>query len=161
MKRITKEESQFHIPFDTGTINSSIRVHAFSLIPHEDGWEKVQYYGESVLDRHGNIRKPEWIYVLVNRLMPGIIKIGMTTTTVNQRVKEINSATGVIDKWFPIFTYKCVHSHDLEQEIHKYLQNQGHRINPNREGFDLDVKTAINVIKDLGEKYQTPLLNNT
>jgi hypothetical protein len=93
--------------------------------------------------------------------MPGVIKIGMTTTTVSQRVKEINQATGVIDKWYPVFTYKCVHSHDLEREIHKYLQDRDHRINPNREGFDLDVETAIDVIKDLGKKYQTPLLNNT
>lgn len=113
------------------------------------------------MDRHGNVRKPEWVYVLVNRLIPGVVKIGMTTTTVSQRVKEINQATGVIEKWFPIYTYKCVHSHDLELEIHKYLEANGHRINPNREGFDLDVETAINVIEDLGRKYQTPLLKNS
>jgi len=161
MRRITIEESQFHIPYDTGYLTSSTRALAYCFFPLPDGWEKVRYYGESVLDRNGNIRKPEWIYVLVNRLMPGVIKIGMTTTSVNQRVKEINQATGVIDKWFPVSKYKCVHSHDLEQEVHRFLEDRGHRINPNREGFDLDVETAVEIIKELGRKYQTPLLKNS
>jgi hypothetical protein len=161
MKRISKEESQFHIPYPTGYLNSSVSPKAYCFHPSDDGWEKVKYYGESVLDRHGNVRKPEWVYVLVNRLMPGVVKIGMTTTTVSQRVKEINQATGVIEKWFPVYTYKCVHSHDLEQEIHKYLEANGHRISPNREGFDIDVETAVSVIEDLGKKYQTPLLKNS
>lgn len=154
MKRISIEESQFHIPYPTGHLKSSVSPKAYSFHPHSDGWEKVRYYGESVLDQYGNVRKPEYVYILVNRLMPGIIKIGMTTTTVNERVKEINQATGVIEGWFPVFTFKCFNSRDLESEVHSYLQDNGHRVNPKREGFEMDVQTAISVIEDLGKKYR-------
>ena len=36
-----------------------------------------------------------WIYVLSTREIPDPLKIGMTTRTVLQRVREINDATGV------------------------------------------------------------------
>ncbi len=36
-----------------------------------------------------SVKNPEYVYVLVNKKMPGICKIGMTTTSVNQRVKEM------------------------------------------------------------------------
>jgi hypothetical protein len=156
MKRISIEESQFYIQYQTGKLPTHISPIAYCFHPVEDNWEKVRYYGDSVLDINGNIRKPEWIYILVNSLMPGIIKIGMTTTSVEQRLKEINSATGVIMKWNSVYQYKCVNAYMLEQEIHRYLQDRGHRINPNREGFEIDVNTAINYIELLGERYQTP-----
>ena len=156
MKRITIKQSQFYIPLQTHNIKPWTKVCAFTLIPIEDGWERVHYYGESVLDEKGNIRPTEWIYILVNKLMPGILKIGRTSTSVSQRVKEINSATGVIEKWQCVYRFKCVNSHYLEQEIHSYLQERSLRINPHREGFELDVQQAIDIINDLGEKYQIP-----
>ena len=156
MKRITIEQSQFYIPLQTEHIKPWTKICAFTLTPQEDGWEKVRYFGESILDEKGNVRPAEWIYILVNKLMPGIIKIGRTTTSVSQRVKEINSATGVIEKWHCVYKYKCVNSQYLEQEIHSYLQERSLRINPHREGFELDVQQAIDIINDLGEKYQIP-----
>ena len=36
-----------------------------------------------------------WIYVLSTREIPDLLKIGMTTRSVEERVKEINGATGV------------------------------------------------------------------
>jgi hypothetical protein len=154
-KRITVEESKYHIKLQPGEIDMSV---AFTLTPVEGqpGVEEVTYYGESVFDDMGNIRAPEWVYVLVNRSVPGVCKIGMTTTSVEQRTKEINSATGVITPWFPVFQFKCVNSRYLEKEVHKYLQEKGHRLNHRREGFEIDPTTASEVIRKLGEKYIAP-----
>ena len=158
MERLTVEQAKSYTKLHTEEITSLSRAVAFTLAPCEEpgyeGWEDVTYYAEGIQDPSFATKKAEYVYVLVNSGVPGICKIGMTTTSVNQRVHEINSATGVITPWYPVFSYKCVNSYYLEQEVHKYLQNRGHRVNPNREGFDIDSNTAISVIESLGGKYQ-------
>ena len=156
MKRITVEEVKGYRKLDTDNVPSLSQAVAFTLTPTEgmEGWEDVTYYAEGMQDPSFATRRPEYVYILVNSSMPGICKIGMTTTSITQSVHEINSATGVIVPWYPVYSYKCINSYILEQEIHKYLQDRGHRINPNREGFDIDSTTAISVVESLGSKYQ-------
>ena len=36
-----------------------------------------------------------YIYVLINASMPGLIKVGMTTNTPEERAEQLSSATGV------------------------------------------------------------------
>ncbi|MEY4334328.1 MAG: hypothetical protein RLZZ196_3071 [Bacteroidota bacterium] len=155
IKRISVEESQFYVPLRKGDMDRAI---AFALFDSKDhpGWEDVRYFGESIFDASGAIRRPEWVYVLVNKSVPGICKIGMTTISVTQRIHEINGATGVITPWFPVFEYKCVNSKYLEREVHDYLEKNGYRVNPRREGFEIDSLTAASIIERLGEKYQVP-----
>jgi hypothetical protein len=38
-----------------------------------------------------------YLYILTNPSMPGLVKIGITTRTVDDRLSELNSATGVPD----------------------------------------------------------------
>ena len=156
MKRITPDLTHFYIKLEDSDPYRCRKAAAFTLTPSKEsefqGWEDVTYYGEGILDPTLSIRKPEWVYVLVNKSMPGICKIGMTTTTVGQRVKEINYATGIITPWFPVFKYKCINSLVLEKAVHQHLEEQGYRVNPKREGFEIDSQTAIDVIKELGEK---------
>lgn len=155
LKKISLQEAQYYMPLDTNDPSTSARAVAFTLTPLEDGWEEVTYYAQAIFDPSGAIRRPEWVYVLVNKDIPGICKIGMTTTTVEQRVKEINSATGVISPWFPVYRYRCLNSRYLEQDVHRHLENAGHRVSANREGFYIDSNTAREVIEELGVKYQT------
>jgi hypothetical protein len=156
MKRITPDLTHFYIKLEDSDPYRCRKAVAFTLTPSKEpefkGWEDVTYYGEGILDPTLSIRKPEWVYVLVNKSIPGICKIGMTTTSVNQRVKEINYATGVITPWFPVFKYKCINSRVLETEVHQYLENLGYRVNPKREGFEIPSNMAIEVIKELGDK---------
>ena len=156
MKRITPDLTHFYIKLEDSDPYRCRKAVAFTLTPSKEpefkGWEDVTYYGEGILDPTLSIRKPEWVYVLVNKSIPGICKIGMTTTSVNQRVKEINYATGVITPWFPVFKYKCINSRVLETEVHQYLENLGYRVNPKREGFEIPSNIAIEVIKELGDR---------
>lgn len=158
LKRLTSLEAERLVKL-TGTPESVCsKAVGFTLTPSlEHGWEDVTYYGDSILDPSFAIRQPEYVYVLVNQGVPGICKIGMTTTSVAQRVEEINSATGVITPWYPVYSYKCVNSYYLEQEVHSYLEKRGYRVNPKREGFSITSTEAIGVIEMLGEKYRANL----
>ena len=156
MKKITLEETKYYIKLTEEDPNKMRKAVAFTLTPTVEpgweGWEDVTYYGEGIIDPTLSIKKPEWVYVLVNKSIPGICKIGMTTTSVNQRVKEINQATGVITPWFSVFKYKCINSRVLEKAVHDHLEKLGYRVNPKREGFEISSKDAITVIESLGEK---------
>ena len=156
MERIQVDQSQFYVRLEPTDPYRCRKAVAFTLTPSTDpgyeGWEDVTYFGEGILDPTLSIKKPEWVYVLVNKSIPGICKIGMTTTTVGQRVKEINQATGVITPWFSVFKYKCINSRILEKAVHQHLEGLGYRVNPKREGFEIPSSMAIDIIKELGEQ---------
>lgn len=158
MKRITAQEAKGYIQLTGKEWNWHSKVAAYTLLPHTDpekaaaGWEEFTYYMEGIMDPTLCARKPEWVYVLGNKGVPGICKIGMTTTSVNQRVKEINSATGVITPWFELYKYECINSYTLEQAVHQRLEEMGYRINPKREGFEVPSDMAIAVIREIGQK---------
>jgi hypothetical protein len=156
MKQITLEEAKYYVKLEEGDPYRIRKAVAYTLTPCDEpgweGWEEVTYYGEGIIDPTLSVKKPEWVYVLVNKSMPGICKIGMTTTSVNQRVNEINQATGVITPWFSVYKYKCINSRILEKAVHQHLEKLGYRVNPKREGFEISSKDAIAVIELLGEQ---------
>ena len=153
MRRLTIEESKWYRKLNTKVPGELQKAVAYCLFPMGDGWEEVKYYAEPVVDPTGVVRQPEFVYVLVNRSYPGVCKIGMTTRSVRERVKEINSATGVITPWYEVYSFRCVKAMDLEQAIHLELESKGCRVNPNREGFDVTTHDAIEVIERLGKDY--------
>jgi hypothetical protein len=160
MKRITQEETKNYRPLQQGYLNRNGMYHAaaFTLtpIPNEPGWEQVTYYGKRFVDplRDDSSNRPHYVYVLINPSIPGICKIGYTTTTIYQRVNEINKATGVMLDWEPTFAYKCPDGRALERDVHEYLATRGVRINKRREGFAIDSDSARAIIEKLGKKYK-------
>ena len=92
----------------------------------------------------------EFVYVLTNPSMPGIVKIGFTTTSPQQRIKEINSATGVIEKWNLEWSVECTEAHDLEKKTHEYLKEFG--VSKNREGFYMHPTQAIAAVQKINEE---------
>lgn len=87
MKRVTPEESEFYIKLPASRKD---KADAFTLFPESDGWDRVQYLANAVLDPSGAVRPTEYIYVLVNKTVPNMVKIGMTTNTPQQRAREIS-----------------------------------------------------------------------
>jgi hypothetical protein len=156
MKRISQDETHkyrklSHIDFR----HNMFQAIAFTLSPTEDGADIVDYYGETWMDPTNGALKPHWVYILVNPSIPGICKIGYTTNNVYARCKEINSSTGVITPWYPVFSFKCGNGRVLEDEIHAYLEALGYRVNSKREGFQISSNDAIKIIEKLGNKYKT------
>ena len=149
---VSPEESQYYIKLPVGKMH---KADAFTLIPDKDGWDNVYYLAHSIIDSSGGTRPLEYIYVLVNKSVPGMVKIGMTTLTPDQRAKQISSATGVPTPWIPVFSFPCYRSDLLEEEIHEYFAAQ--RVNDHREMFSVDSYTAQQVIEQLGKRYSSML----
>jgi len=156
MKRVTLEESHYYIKLPPGQVR---KADAFTLIDEGDGWERVIYLANAVLDPSGAVRAPEYVYVLVNKSVPNMVKIGMTTNTPDERARQISSATGVATPWIPIYSYKCYRSDLLEAEVHYHLRE--HRVNKHREMFDIDSHTARIVIEELGYKYSSAMWDHS
>ena len=135
---------------------------AYTLTPvkGDSGWEDITYYGAAWVDSTNTPQNPHYVYVLCNPSMPGICKIGYTTTTVYDRVRQINLATGVITPWYPVFAYKCPNGRMLESEVHNELEKLGARINKKREGFHMSSDDARKIIEKLGSKYQSQTYTN-
>ena len=152
MKRVTPEESHYYIKLKPHQLR---KADAFTLIPEEGGWDTVVYLANAVLDPSGAVRAPEYVYVLVNKSVPNMVKIGMTTNTPDQRARQISAATGVPTPWIPVYSFQCYRSDLLEEEIHQHFS--AHRVNTHREMFAVDSYTAQKVIEDLGYKYSSAM----
>ena len=152
MKYITPEESHFYIKLNSKNYH---KADAFTRIPDGNGWDDVHYPASAILDPTGAVRPSEYVYVLVNKSVPNMVKIGMTTNTPTQRAHEISRATGVVTPWIPVFEFKCFRSDLLEAELHEYFAQ--YRVNDKREMFAIDSHTAQRVIIELGHKYSTAL----
>ena len=156
LKRITIEDAHFYKSLNMDELSPEVvcrKATAFTLTPDPDmpGWDLVSYYQDSPVDQDGNLVPTEYVYVLINKSMPQMVKIGMTIREVDQRVKEISGATGVPTPWVPIYSFKCFNSYKLEQELHAHLDAV--RVSGNREMFYLHSKDAIETVKLLGAKY--------
>ena len=85
--------------------------------------------------------KSGYIYCFSSRSMPGIYKIGMTTRTPEDRLKDANAS----NTWKPPTPYniemsvKVTHAYIKEQALHKLLEHYGKRIHPRREFFSISI----------------------
>lgn len=90
-------------------------------------------------------REKGYIYCFSNPSIPNILKIGMTTRTPEDRLKEANSGTWVALP-FKIEFYKEVQNPlQKEKDIHNFLKNK--RVNDNREFFNISIENAKNIFE--------------
>lgn len=89
-----------------------------------------------------------YIYILSNKYYRHgkLLKIGMTSRTVERRAKELSRAFGVPDDFSIVFKKQVKFPSVAEKEIHKRLSS--HRINRNREFFLVDEDSAIRIVSD-------------
>lgn len=87
----------------------------------------------------------EIIYILTNEAMPGYVKIGKTTTSLEQRIRELNSSTSLP---LPFTTfYACVvkNSQFVEHQLHDAFDDN--RVNPKREFFQIAPERVVAALK--------------
>src|SRR5438876_10907835 len=84
---------------------------------------------------------PDHVYILTNESMPGLLKIGYTCRTPQQRCAELGAATGIPT------AFRLVHSREVsdgraaEETIHRLLAP--FRASQDREFFRLSIPKAI------------------
>ena len=151
MKYITPEEAKEYISVDDDVLGYPAEY--FTRVQClEEGWEDVIYYTNR--KKHPLNRESEgkyWIYILSNDSMPNMVKIGHTKLPPEERAKQISTGTGVPTPFKVEFAFKCHEGEFLEDEIHKCLDS--YRINNNREFFGIKINEAINIVKEIGQKY--------
>ena len=160
INRITPEQSSKYISSTEDLTEAPI--HFYTLTPStnpdrpsSEGWEDITYY----TNRLKNYKIPyrdvdcQWIYILSNPTLPGMLKIGFTKNRPAERVKQINAATGVPLDFKVEWAFACFNAHDLEKEIHTYLQATGVRVNNRKEFFYIDLDKAKEVVTKLGKLY--------
>jgi len=84
--------------------------------------------------------KMDFVYILINEAMPGLIKIGRTTTSVKQRMSELNAPAGIP---LPFTCYYAARVGDcikVEKKLHEAFGD--HRVRDRREFFWLSPHRA-------------------
>ena len=103
-----------------------------------------------------------WLYILSTRDQPDILKIGMTQRPVEERVKEINSATGVPIPYSARSVFRVSNAREAERRVFERLDS--FRIRKDREFFNMPYQDAMNSIREclgefeLGERPQGTLV---
>ena len=96
----------------------------------------------------GPVHSPDgvagWVYVLSTRELPRLLKIGMTTRSVFQRVKEINGATGIVFPYSARAVFRVRDAASAEAAVFELLRP--FRIRTDREFFELDYQDAASQI---------------
>lgn len=90
-----------------------------------------------------------YIYILSNKYYRKgkLLKIGMTSRTVERRAKELSGVFGVPDDFSIVFKKQVKFPSIAEKEIHKKLSS--YRINRKREFFLVDKDSAIRIVSDI------------
>ena len=84
---------------------------------------------------------PNIVYILTNEAMPGFVKIGLTTDSVESRIAQLSSATGVPLPFECYFAAQVNDCTKLEKTLHKLFSEC--RINPKREFFEIDPEKVV------------------
>ena len=85
-----------------------------------------------------------FVYCLTIPRMPGIVKIGYTTKTIEQRLKDLDN-TSVVEPLQLYYAGKVRNPLSVEKKIHEIYRE--YRIRPNREFFEVDADQVKRVIQ--------------
>ena len=89
----------------------------------------------------------EFICVLENPSLVGVVKIGKTTREVAEGVKELSSQTGVPAEFTVFKEYAVDEATFVESKIHERLKE--YRVSENREFFRISAGDAAQIIEGM------------
>jgi len=81
-----------------------------------------------------------YVYILINEAMPGLIKIGRTSTSVKQRISELNAPAGIPLPFTCYYAARVDDSQLVEKRLHEAFGD--HRVRDKREFFRLSPQRA-------------------
>lgn len=98
--------------------------------------------------------RPGWVYVMTNRAMPGIVKIGMTTRSPELRARDLSGATGVPEPFEVVHAVSVSDCAAVEAALHRKLTRARHRVNRRREFFRLTPDEARRAVDQAASAYR-------
>jgi hypothetical protein len=142
------------------TVNESLNLQVWKKTPLSpppdyytittDGeWEEVKYFTKhSKTD--SNVEGSEYVYILKNECMPGLLKIGYTYNDPSIRANQLFK-TGVPTEFEVCYTLKCFNGMRIERAAHDRLKE--FRVRSDREFFKVDLEKAISILKEEKENF--------
>jgi hypothetical protein len=91
-----------------------------------------------------------WVYILSTRELSDLLKVGMTTRTVEMRTQEINGATGVAIPFGVRRCWRVVEPKRAEKIVHEALA--AYRLRNDREFFRMDFTVAAQCTQEAIER---------
>tara|TARA_R110000822_G_scaffold123786_1_gene258297 strand:- start:251 stop:703 length:453 start_codon:yes stop_codon:yes gene_type:complete len=149
MKKISNEEAQKFVPHDY--TRTSLPPPHYTVKIEEDGWEKIEYYTYRLRQSVNGNDGDQSVYILENKSMPGMVKIGYTKGDPNDRADQLSKGTGIPTPHKVVYSYNCFNGERIERAVHKILKNQ--RVRTEREFFYITVEDAKRIINETGKKY--------
>lgn len=147
-QRITLEQAQLDYYLRPNTTHDQVRyTDAFTLSPDplNPRFDIVQYWIKRERFNVPLSLGEGYVYILENKGQPGVLKIGYTDRTPQQRVAEINKGAGIITPWYIVNAFPCKSPNYVEALVHKHLE----KYNVNKEGFAVTISMAEKVISDI------------
>lgn len=93
-----------------------------------------------------------YVYVLENPSMPKLVKIGLTTRTVEARMRDLNS-TGVPEKFIEVYSEYVSDCRAVERAVHDRLSD--YRVNKGREFFMIEADDAAAIVRGISLEWRT------
>lgn len=94
-----------------------------------------------------------FVYVLINPAMPGLLKIGRTAGTSEDRAAELSAVTGLPTPFVVACEWYTSDCDTAEAQVHKRLDAQ--RYSNDREFFRLPLKDAIRIISGICAEFES------
>ena len=88
-----------------------------------------------------------WVYVISNKAMPELVKVGYSTKDPDLRAVELNN-TGSPHPYIVNYELLIENPRNIEQAVHKRLEH----LNEGKEWFKCSTETAIAAIKSVANK---------
>ncbi|OGH88125.1 MAG: hypothetical protein A3J93_00060 [Candidatus Magasanikbacteria bacterium RIFOXYC2_FULL_42_28] len=87
----------------------------------------------------------EIIYILTNEAMSGYVKIGRTSTNLEQRIRELSASTSIPIPFTCFYACTVNNAQFVEHQLHDAFDNN--RINPKREFFQIAPERVVSALK--------------
>lgn len=85
------------------------------------------------------------IYILTNEAMPGYVKIGKTSTSLEQRIRELSASTSIPLPFTCFYACTVKDTAFVEHQLHDAFDDN--RTNPRREFFQIDPERVVAALK--------------
>jgi hypothetical protein len=148
MQKISLEEAKNLQPYVRTPLSKDPDFYTVEI---EEGWERIRYYTSHNRVDPNKGEGSEYVYVLENKYMPGLLKIGYTYNDPQIRASQISKSTGVPGEFVVIHSQKCFNGLRVEKAVHEKLKE--YRVTSNKEFFKVGIAFVKEVIKSKIEEY--------
>lgn len=96
--------------------------------------------------------RPGHVYALINYSMPGLVKVGLTTRSVEERVGELSRSSGIPTPFVVAFDIFLPDVAEGERLVHAALEERGYRVRDEREFFEAPLRDIIGIMLQVRER---------